>query len=359
MNGVVHDEIGPSRVLHLYDPGTPFHAWLVIDNTARGPALGGVRIRPDVDVLEVARLARTMTFKSAIADLPLGGGKAGIAYDPRAGNIEKIVRRFARLIADICDYIPGPDMGSNETTMTWIRQETGRAVGLPYEQGGLPLDQLGATGYGLAVCAEVACRQAGLPLRGARVAIQGFGNVGSAAARFLDERGAIIVAISDRQGTAHSAGGIDLQAALAARQRGDNPVTAAGGELLECDALFGLPCDILIPAATADVIRADNQQLIRAKLILEGANIPATLEAERALAARNVLVVPDFIANAGGLIMAEAEHRGASEKQAFAAIEDKLRANTERILTLSRDRQQLPRQTAEQLARERVLAAMA
>ncbi len=358
MYDLTYDDIGPARVLQLYDPAIPFHAWLVIDNTARGPALGGVRIHPEVAVHEVARLARTMTFKSAVADLPLGGGKAGIAFDPRDDRIEQVVRRFARLIADICDYIPGPDMGSNETTMTWIRQETGRAVGLPYEQGGLPLDQLGATGYGLAVCAEVACRHIGLPLQGARVAIQGFGNVGSAAARFLHERGAIIVAISDRQGTAFAADGINLRAALAARDRGDNPIQAAEGERLGRDDLFGLPCDILIPAATADVIRADNQQTISAKLVLEGANIPATAEAESLLAERGVLVVPDFIANAGGLIMAEAEHRGASEQQAFAAIEDKLRANTERILTLSRDQRQLPRQTAEQLARERVLAAM-
>ncbi|TYO98093.1 glutamate dehydrogenase (NAD(P)+) [Geothermobacter ehrlichii] len=358
MDRIRYDSIGPARVMHLYDPSIPFHAWLVIDNTARGPALGGVRITPEVTPEEVARLARTMTFKSAIADLPLGGGKAGIVFDSRDPDTETVVRRFARLIADIGDYIPAPDMGSDETSMTWIRQETGRAVGLPADLGGLPLDQLGATGFGLAVCAETVCRHLDMPLAGARVAVQGFGNVGSAAARFLTQKGAVLVALSDRQGTAWNPQGLDLDAALAARASGDDPVAAAGGSLLERDAIFGVDCDILLPAATADVIREDNQQQIRARMVLEGANIPATLQAEKALAGRGVLVVPDVIANAGGLIMAEAEHRGADKDEAFRRIEEKLLSNTERILVQSQQEGRLPRQTAERIARQRVLQAM-
>ncbi len=358
MEQIRHDALGPSRILQLYDPVIPFHAWLVIDNTARGPALGGVRITPGVCLPEVARLARTMTYKSAVADLPLGGGKAGIAFDAGAANIEAVVRRFARLIADIGDYIPGPDMGSDETTMVWIQQETGRAVGLPAELGGLPLDQLGATGFGLAVCAETACRHLGMPLAGARLAIQGFGNVGSAAARFLTQRGTVLVALSDRQGTAWNPQGLDLEAALAARQAGEDPVAAAGGRLLERDAIFGVDCDILLPAATADVIHRDNQQQVRARLLLEGANIPATRQAEKALAERGVLVVPDVIANAGGLIMAEAEYRGADKDEAFRHIEEKLRDNTEKVLALSARGGETSRQTAERIARQRILQAM-
>ncbi len=358
MSKIRYDNLGPTKILRLYDPQIPFHAFVVIDNTARGPALGGVRITKEVNIDEVARLARTMTFKSAAADLHLGGGKAGIVADPQDPKIEQIVRRFARMIARLDDYIPAPDMGSNETMMAWIKDEIGRVAGLPEEMGGLPLDKLGATGYGLAACAEIACRHIGLPLQRARIAVQGFGNVGSAAARFFAEHGATLVALSDRQGTAFASEGLDLSAALDAHRRGEDMVAAAGGELLQQEAIFGIDCDILVPAATPDVIRADNQRQIRARMVLEGANIPATAEAERLLAERGVLVVPDFIANAGGLIMAAAEYYGKTEAEAFDEIRSKLHSNTEEVLTHSRKNQQLPRKAGEEIALKRVLAAM-
>jgi len=358
MKEIRYDNLGPARVVHLYDPEIPFHAHVVVDNTARGPSLGGVRITPEVSPVEVARLARTMTFKSAAAGLYLGGGKSGIVADPQDPRIEEIVRRFARSIARMDDYIPAPDMGSNETMMAWIKEEIGRVAGLPEELGGLPLDKLGATGFGLAACAELAGRQTGIPLEGARIAIQGFGNVGSAAARFLADRGAILVALSDRQGTAFCVTGLDLDAALKARARGEDMVAAAGGEHLPQHAIFGVDCDILIPAATPDVIRADNQEQIRARMLLEGANIPATREAERLLAERGILVVPDFIANAGGLIMAAAEYYGKTEQEAFEQIRNNLHHNTEEILAHSRQQQLLPRQAAEEIALARVLEAM-
>jgi len=358
MNEIRYDTLGPTKILQLYDPRIPFHAFVVIDNTARGPALGGVRITPEVNLSEVARLARTMTYKSAAAGLHLGGGKSGIIAAADNPQIEQIVRSFARMIARLDDYIPAPDMGSNETMMVWIKEEIGRVAGLPEELGGLPLDKLGATGFGLAACAEIACRHIDLPLAGARVAIQGFGNVGSAAARFLVERGAVLVALSDRQGTAYDAGGLNLNAALGAHRRNENMVAAAGGELLPQEAIFGIDCDILVPAATADVIRADNQAQVRARMILEGANIPATVEAEQLLAARGVLVVPDFIANAGGLIMAAAEYYGKTEDEAFEEIRDNLHHNTAEILDHSRKEQVLPRRAAEEIALRRVLDAM-
>lgn len=358
MNEICYDNLGPVRISHLYDPEIPFHAFVVIDNTARGPSLGGVRITHDVTPEEVARLARTMTFKSAAAGLYLGGGKSGIVADPQHPRIEEIVRRFARMIARMDDYIPAPDMGSNETMMAWIKEEIGRVAGLPEELGGLPLDKLGATGYGLSVCAEVACQQIGLPLNGARIAIQGFGNVGSAAARFLADQGAVLVALSDREGTAWSGQGLDLPAALKAHDQGGDMVAAAGGDRLPQEAIFGIDCDILIPAATPDVIRADNQGQIHARMLLEGANIPATREAEQLLAERGVLVVPDFIANAGGLIMAAAEYYGKTEQEAFDEIRTNLHHNTSEILQHSRRESILPRQAAEDIALARVLEAM-
>ncbi len=352
------DELGPAKIVQLYAPWIPFRAVVVVDNTARGPALGGVRVSPKVDVKEVYRLARTMTFKSAVADLPHGGGKSGIVADPRSPDMERIFRTFARMIADLREYIPAPDMGCHEEAMAWIQDEIGRVAGLPEEIGGLPLDKLGATGYGLAECAEVACGETGLSLAGARVAIQGFGSVGQAAARFLAEKGARVVAVSDSRGGVHHPDGLTLEKLFAAK-KGEGQVTACGeGKVIKDEELFSLDCDILIPAATPDVIHKGNAAQIKARLILQGANIPATLEAERLLAERGVLIVPDFIANAGGLIMAAMEYARRSESEAFSAIGEKIRINTGKILEKSKKERLLPREAAEAIARERVRGAM-
>ncbi len=153
MNGIRVDNLGPLKVVHFYFARTDFRAILVVDNAALGPSIGGVRVSPSVTIEEVTRLARTMTLKNSASDLHHGGGKAGIIADPSSPHIERYFRLFARQIRDFSDYIPGPDMGSNEESMAWIYDEIGRAVGLPEEIGGLPLDKLGATGFGLAECA--------------------------------------------------------------------------------------------------------------------------------------------------------------------------------------------------------------
>lgn len=355
---IVHDDIGPAKIVQLYAPQVPFRAIVVVDNTARGPAIGGVRVSPEVDVEEVYRLARTMTFKSAIADLPHGGGKSGIMADPKDPNLERIFRIFARMIADLTEYIPAPDMGCHEDSMAWIHDEIGRVAGLPGELGGLPLDQLGATGFGLAECAEIACDYAGLKLSGARVAIQGFGSVGTAAARFLAAKGALLVAASDSRGGVYSPEGLSLASLQEAKDQEGTVTACRDGTVMRGDELFQVDCDILIPAATPDVISDKNAGAIRARLILEGANIPATPEAERLLAERGVLVVPDFIANAGGLIMAAMEYARKTEREAFAAIVEKVRANTRRILEQAKSDGSLPREAAERIARERVRDAM-
>jgi len=175
-------------------------AVVTVDDTTLGPAIGGVRMNSDVSAAEVIRLARAMTLKNAAAGLPHGGGKSGIhtpAEFARA-DTEQVVRAFAYAIRDMNDYVPGPDMGTDETAMAWIHDENGRAVGLPQALGGIPLDEVGATGYGLAICAQALEDTGRLHLAGSHVAIQGFGAVGRHAARFLAERGAVIVAVSDR-----------------------------------------------------------------------------------------------------------------------------------------------------------------
>ena len=216
------DDLGPAAVVLLRNAVTGVEAIVVVDNVAAGPAIGGVRMAPDVTVEEVARLARAMTLKNAAARLRHGGGKSGIIADPLMSPADKeaAVRWFARSIRGLDQYIPGPDMGTDETCMAWVHDEIGRCVGLPSVLGGIPLDELGATGFGVAVAAE-AVEAAGLiDLDGARVAIQGFGAVGRHAARFLAERGAVVVSVSDRAGSVTNPDGLDVSELVAWQSTG-------------------------------------------------------------------------------------------------------------------------------------------
>lgn len=355
------DDLGPWQILEVNDPRSGLLGVVVVDNVAAGPAIGGVRMAVDVTVEEVFRLARAMTFKNAAAGLAHGGGKAGIIGDPSVarGDKERVVRAFARAIAGLGSYIPGPDMGTDERCMAWIHDEIGRAVGLPAVVGGIPLDEIGATGFGLAVAAEVAAPYVDLDLRGARVAVQGFGAVGTFAARFLVERGARLVAASDSRGAIANAEGLSVEALVRHKRVDGQPVSSfSGGRPLDGDALVGVDCDIWIPAARPDVLTGRNVASLRAKLVLQGANVPATPEAEQSLHERGILSIPDFIANAGGVICAAVEFHQGTEAQAMAAIADKIRGNTRLVIERSRASKAPPRQAAVELAKARVMEAM-
>ena len=352
------DDLGPEKIVHLHDPSTGLRAILVIDNVALGASIGGVRMAPDVSTEEICRLARAMTLKNSAAGLPHGGGKAGIVVDPRTISKEPLIRAFARGIRELDGYIPGPDMGTDEICMAWIHDEIGRAVGLPRDLGGIPLDEIGATGWGLSACADVAAEFSGLELDGATLAIEGFGNVGRPASRFLAEKGVRLVAASDSRGAIHDSGGIDIEELVAAKESSGSVTAYPGGRRISHEELFTIPCDILIPAARPDCIREDNADAIQAKLILEGANIPATAAAETRLHERGVLVVPDFIANAGGVICASVEYHGGSEAEALHQIADKISRNTREVLETMRAEGIEPRAVAVALAMERVEEAM-
>ena len=352
------DDLGPEKIVHIHDPVAGLRAILVIDNVAAGPSMGGIRIAPDVGVDEVFRLARAMTFKNAGAGLPHGGGKAGILADPHRADKEALIRAFARAIRDLGDYIPGPDMGTDESCMAWITDEIGRAVGLPRVIGGIPLDEIGATGHGLVACAEVAAAHHGLDLKGARVAVQGFGNVGRPAARLLGERGAILVAASDSKGAIHRPEGIDVADLERAKAQSGSVTGYGDAEAIPQESLFTVPCDILIPAARPDCIHEGNVEQIQARLVLQGANIPATPPAEQRLHERGILSVPDFIANAGGVICASVEYHGGNEASALADIREKVARNTRQVLEEAKNQGILPREAAVALARERVETAM-
>ena len=354
------DEIGPERVVLLHDRAAGLKSVVVVDNTACGPAIGGARMAPDVSIRECARLARAMSFKNAAAGLPHGGAKSVIYADPGMprDSRERLMRAFGQAIDELVDYIPGPDMGTDERCMAWLRDETGRAVGLPPELGGIPLDEIGATGFGLAACAEVASPFAGIDLDGARVAVQGFGAVGRHAARFLAERGARLVAACDSTAAVTDAAGLDIAALAAHKAGGGRFADLPEPTPLPREAILDADCDVWIPAARPDALDAANQGRVRARMVLCGANIPATAEAERALAARGVLVVPDFIANAGGVICAAVEYRGGGRAEAFATIDERIRANTAEVLGSARREGLNPRTAAEAMAEARVRRAM-
>jgi len=239
------------------------------------------------------RLARAMTWKNAAAGLRHGGGKSVISADPRmaAADKENLIRAFAGAIRDIGDYVPGPDMGTDELCMGWVKDETGRAVGLPRAIGGIPLDEIGATGFGVAACVDVAAGFIGLDLKGARVVVQGFGAVGKHAARFLADKGAVLVGASDTGGTLADSAGLDIAALIALKNSGQALHDHPRGQKLRGDAVIDIPCDIWIPAARPDVINAGNVSRLQTRLVAQGANIPCTQEAEQALHQRGVLVL--------------------------------------------------------------------
>jgi glutamate dehydrogenase (NAD(P)+) len=354
------DALGPAKIIHVHEPSLALRAILVVDNVARGPSIGGVRMAEDVSVEECVRLARAMTFKNASADLPHGGGKAVLFGDPKMDKARKesLIRGLARVLRNEEDYIFAPDMGTDEECMAWVRDEIGRVVALPREIGGIPLDELGATGWGLLNATDVALSMGGFPLAGARVVVQGFGAVGRHAARFLTERGARLVGVADSRGAVRNPAGLDVAELSRLKESGGSVADYGDGETLDRDAVVGLPCDIWIPAARPDVVNEDNVDQLQARLVVQGANIPFTPGAERILHEGGVLVVPDFIANAGGVICAAMEWRGATETAAMDAIQEKVRRNTRNVLEDAKARGIPPRQAAVEMAEARVRRAM-
>jgi glutamate dehydrogenase (NAD(P)+) len=280
-----------------------------------GPTKGGIRYDLDVDLGEVTALSMWMTWKCAIMALPFGGAKGGVRIDPHTlsrSELQRITRRYTSEIIEMIGPdrdIPAPDLGTDEQVMSWIMdtysQQQGHAVpgvvtGKPIEIGG-SYGRREATGRGVITCLLEACREVGLELNGARLVVQGFGQVGSAAARIAAQHGAKIVGLSDVSGGVHAPGGIEL--AEVDRWHAENRQLKGlpGTEPVSNEELLELPCDVLIPAAVQNQLTGENADRIRARLVVEGANGPTSLEADRVLAERGITVVPDILANAGGV----------------------------------------------------------
>lgn len=354
------DKLGPLKIIHVHEPSIGLKAVLVVDNVAKGPSIGGMRIAPDVSTDECLRLARAMTFKNAAAGLPHGGGKIVIYGDPKMPRAEKemLLRGLAQALRNEDSYIFAPDMGTDEECMAWIRDEVGRVVGLPREIGGIPLDEIGATGWGLSNAVDVALEYCDFELQGARVVIQGFGAVGKHTSRFLTQKGAILVAVADSVGAIHNPAGLDVDRLLELKNAARSVIDYDDAEKLDRDAVIDVECDIWIPAARPDVVNEDNVHRLNTRLVVEGANIPFTHGAEKYLHEKGVLVIPDFIANAGGVICAAMEYHGASQAAALQAIEEKLRRNTAQVLEVSKREHILPREASMALAMQRINRAM-
>jgi len=365
------DEWGPEKIVVVSHRRSGMKGVLVIDNTARGIGKGGTRMSPAVSVGEIARLARVMTWKWAGVDMFHGGAKAGIVGDPNSPNKEAILRAFARALSNEVprQYVLGLDMGLSEYDAAIFQDELGdrgAAVGSPPELGGVAYDQLGVTGHGVAECADAAAAVTGGSLRGSTVSIQGFGAVGAAAAARFVQLGATVVAVSTARGAVHDPHGLDvallgeLRAAhcdAAVEHYPGLDVLAPGAELL-------VACDVLVPAAMQDVIDERVAVGIQAKMVVEGANLPTNRAAQETLAARGVLVLPDFVANAGGVVAAGVamDARYSPFRPDAGAIldlvSDRIRHNTEEVLAEASATQSLPHDAARRLAQSRVLAAM-
>ena len=363
------DEWGPEKIVCVSDRKTGMRGVLVLDNTARGMGKGGTRMSPTLSVHEVARLARTMTWKWAAVDLYYGGAKAGILGDPNSPKKEAILRAFARALANEVpsEYVFGLDMGLSERDAAIFIDELGdrgAAVGLPRQLGGLPYDELGVTGYGVAEAADAAARTIGLDLAGARVTIQGFGAVGQAAAQRFKELGALVVSVSTAVGAVHDPNGLNIERLVSLREKFRDDCVVEYGNTLPSEAALAVDTDVLVPAAREDVIDDDLALTTTAKLIVEGANLPTTPSARELLHKRGIAVIPDFIANAGGIVAAaySMDTRYSAftldPEDIFTMISTKLRANAVAVLVAAQRDGVTTHEAAFKLAQERVLTAM-
>jgi len=357
------DGFGPEKIIQVYNPKVGMRGILVIDNTALGPGKGGTRMTPTVSVDEVARLARAMTWKCALAELPFGGAKSGIIANAKELSPEKkeeIVQAFGRALKMVCpeQYIAAPDMNMAEQEMAWFAQAVGSSkacTGKPKDMAGLP-HELGSTGFGVFHSLIVGAEHTGLSVENATVAIEGFGNVGTFVMKFLAEKGAKVVAVSDSKGLIYNKEGLDYSRLMDVKKETRSVINYSPGQVLKSPDIVGLDVDILVTAAVPDLIHHANVGDVKARLIVEGSNIPMKPEHEELLHKRGILVIPDFVANAGGVISSYVEWKGGTEAEMWKVIEEKITKNTRLVLERAQEAGIKPRDAGLVIAKERVLA---
>ena len=294
-----------------------FTGYRVQHNDTRGPFKGGIRFHPDVNLDEVRTLAGLMTLKAAVVNIPYGGAKGAVVCDPKTlsdGELERMTRRYASEISNLIGPekdIPAPDVGTNPRIMAWIMDTysmnkgysvLGVVTGKPVDVGG-SLGRFEATGRGCMICTLLAARHSGTKIEEATVAVQGFGNVGGNAAKILSGKGCKIIAASDVYGGVYNSRGLNIDKLLTHTKETGSVVNFTGCDSITNSELLNLKCDILLPAALENTIRADNADSIGAKIIIEGANAPTTPEADAILNDKGIFIIPDILANSGGVVV--------------------------------------------------------
>ena len=377
-------EVKRELVVHFpveFDDGTfgVFTGFRVQHNIARGPAKGGLRYHPDMTLDDCRALAMFMTWKAALVDLPFGGAKGGVVVDPRAlteSELERLTRRFTTEVALLIGPekdIPAPDLGTDWKVMAWIMDTvsmhagysvSAAVTGKPTEIGG-SAGRYTSTGRGLTTVTLQAMRDRGLPVEGATLAVQGFGQVGSQCAALLGALGMKVVAVSDSRGALYDGRGLDLPALHSHRREGGRVSDFPGGEHISNEDLLALDVTVLVPAAVQSTITMRNAEKVSARLIAEGANAPVTPDAEAYLADRGVLIIPDILANAGGVVVSYFEW--VQDLQAFFWESGEVNSRLEQIMSRAyvlvrdraRERKVSLRDAAYQIAVQRVADATA
>ncbi len=321
-----------------------FTGFRVQHNIARGPSKGGIRYHPNVTLDEVKALATWMTWKTATVNIPYGGGKGGVVCDPKKmskGELERMTRRYASEILPIIGPdrdIPAPDVYTDAQTMAWImdtysmtvgHSSLGVVTGKPISLGGSE-GRNEATARGCLCVVEEACRTRRINLRGATVAVQGFGNAGSVAARLFAEKKAKIIAVSDSRGGVYNSRGIDPIKALRYKERAGTVVGMPGTARISNEELLALKCDILIPAALENAITIENADQIKARIVAEAANGPTTPRADDVLARKGIFLLPDILANAGGVTVSYLEW--SQDLQGFFWKEEQVNAHLQEVM---------------------------
>ena len=322
-----------------------FEGYRVHHNTSRGPGKGGVRYHQDVTLSEVMALAGWMTIKNAVVNVPFGGAKGGIRVDPRqlsTSELERLTRRYTSEIDMMIGPdkdIPAPDINTNAQVMAWMmdtysmnqgRTATGVVTGKPLSLGG-SLGRPDATGRGVFVTAREAAKKLAVPIAGARVTVQGFGNVGEASARLFSEAGAKVIAVQDVSGTVYNPNGLDVVALRKYLGEQRTLLGAPGTEVIDAESFWSVPCEFLVPAALESQINRHNAGRIAARIVVEGANGPTTAEADAILAERGIVVVPDVLANAGGVTVSYFEW--VQDFSSFFWSEAEINERLERIMS--------------------------
>jgi len=374
----------PERVLQV---GVPvrmdsgkiirFQGYRVQHSTTRGPAKGGIRYHPNVTEDEVKALATWMTWKCAVVNIPFGGGKGGITCNPKEmslGELERMTRRYTSAILPLIgpeQDIPAPDVYTNPQVMAWIMDTysmtkgypiPGVVTGKPISLGG-SLGRNEATGRGVFYTTASSCEHLGIPLKGARVVVQGFGNAGSIAAHLMDTAQAYVIAASDSRGCVYNHHGLDIPKLMMHKERTGSVVEFPGSEPIKPDELLALDCEILVPAALENAITEDNAYQVKARIVAEAANGPVTTDADRILDEKGVFLIPDILCNAGGVTVSyfewvqDEQHLFWEAQDVYTRLERVMKSSFAEVLKIHADRKVSMRLAANMLGVSRVAEA--